>query len=86
MLEHNNTSTHSTPPFQRCVFQPRKGCAATTLSALKCRETQSSRPAKREQFLVEMAEIKKRLKEISRWWFQTFVIFTPKIGEDFQFD
>ena len=22
----------------------------------------------------------------SRWWFQTFLNFTPKIGEDFQFD
>ena len=21
-----------------------------------------------------------------RWWFQIFFIFTPKIGEDFQFD
>ena len=24
--------------------------------------------------------------ETSRWWFQIFFIFTPKIGEDFQFD
>ena len=22
----------------------------------------------------------------SRWWFEIFFIFTPKIGEDFQFD
>ena len=22
----------------------------------------------------------------TRWWFQTFFMFTPKIGEDFQFD
>ena len=24
--------------------------------------------------------------EMTRWWFQRFFIFTPKIGEDFQFD
>ena len=23
---------------------------------------------------------------VIRWWFQIFFIFTPKIGEDFQFD
>ena len=23
---------------------------------------------------------------MTRWWFQIFFIFTPKIGEDFQFD
>jgi len=22
----------------------------------------------------------------TRWWFQIFFIFTPKLGEDFQFD
>ena len=30
-------------------------------------------------------EIKKKYI-ITRWWFETFFMFTPKIGEDFPFD
>ena len=33
-----------------------------------------------------MSKVNKTLQFLSRWWFQTFFIFTPKIGEDFQLD
>ena len=71
---------HSRQTSGFCVILRQKNCSIFFLSSSRWR-----------WFAANMGGSSKRpwlnkKATLSRWWFQIFFIFTPKIGEDSQFD
>ena len=80
----NDIFRRSSTPSRRCVvFSIVSQCLlSTTVNADR------ARPNRNKLFKFHNVVSQKTCwqKLPARWWFETFFIFTPKLGEDFPFD